>query len=71
MCPQTNPIPRLTPVLDGAELHEEEGDVLSRVRLGTHVFIDWRVNLLQLMKRDFNSNGRCDFSIGEENMLSV
>ena len=47
-----------------AELHDDEGEALERVRLGTHVYIDWRVNLLQLMKRDFNSNGRCDFSIG-------
>ncbi|XP_034244940.1 ionotropic receptor 93a [Thrips palmi] len=60
---KTAPIARLTPVLDGAELHEEENEVLSRVRAGTHVYIDWRVNLLQLMKRDFHSNGRCDFSI--------
>lgn len=51
-------------MLARAELHDDERDVLERVRRGTHVHIDWRVNLLQLMKRDFNQNGRCDFSIG-------
>ena len=54
----------MAPVVARAELHDDEGEALERVRLGTHVYIDWRVNLLQLMKRDFNSNGRCDFSIG-------
>ncbi|XP_052132135.1 ionotropic receptor 93a [Frankliniella occidentalis] len=55
--------PQFSLVLERGQVHEDEADALSRVRTGTHVLIDWQVNLLQLMKKDFNECGRCDFSI--------
>lgn len=44
--------------------------VLSRVRKGEHVFIDWRTNLQFLTKRDFVQTGRCDFTLGIQVHLS-
>ncbi|KAK3922695.1 Ionotropic receptor 93a, partial [Frankliniella fusca] len=55
--------PRFAAILERGRTHEDEAEVLALVRGGTHVLIDWQVNLLQLMKKDFNECGRCDFSI--------
>nr|WBU77228.1 ionotropic receptor [Odontothrips loti] len=55
--------PRLAPVLEGLQVHDDEDDMLARVREGTHVYIDWQVNLLQLMKKAYEHSKRCDFTI--------
>ncbi|KAJ1521518.1 hypothetical protein ONE63_003181 [Megalurothrips usitatus] len=55
--------PRLAPVLESLQVHDDEEDMLARVREGTHVYIDWQVNLLQVMKKAYAHSKRCDFTI--------
>jgi hypothetical protein len=58
--------PKYKSLLEGATIHEEQNDELvSKVRAGSHVFIEWKINLLNVMKREFIATNRCDFSLGE------
>ena len=55
---------------ENAEIHpKQDSNMIDRVRRGEHVFIDWRTNLLFLMKKEFMETGRCDFTLGAEEFL--
>lgn len=57
--------PKYRELYDHAEIHsKQDAQVVDRVRKGEHVYIDWKTNLLFLMKREFLETGRCDFSLG-------
>lgn len=50
------------------QLHERaSADVVQKVRGGKHIYIDWKANLLHIMRREYLETGRCDFSISELN----
>lgn len=38
-------------------------DVIERVRKGKHIFIDWKSNLLHIMRKHYLEFDRCDFSL--------
>jgi hypothetical protein len=58
--------PKYKSLFEGATIHEEQNDELvSKVRTGSHVFIEWKINLLNVMKREFLATNRCDFALGE------
>ena len=58
--------PKYKALFEGAKVHEEQDDELvSRVRNGSHIFIEWRLNILNLMKQEFLSTDSCDFALGE------
>jgi hypothetical protein len=58
--------PKYKLLFEGATIHEEQDeDLVSRVRSGSHVFIEWKLNLLNLMKKEFLANNNCDFALGE------
>ncbi|KAL0269534.1 UNVERIFIED_CONTAM: hypothetical protein PYX00_007235 [Menopon gallinae] len=62
--------PKYRELYDNAEIHsKQDALVIDRVRKGEHVYIDWKTNLLFLMKREFIETGRCDFSLGTEEFL--
>jgi hypothetical protein len=53
-------------LLEGAKVHEEQdAELVSSVRSGSHIFIEWKLNLLQLMKKEFLATNSCDFALGE------
>lgn len=43
---------------------QERADMLLNIENGKHVFIDWKLNLQVLMKRQFVTNSRCDLALG-------
>ena len=58
--------PKYKALFEGATVHEEQdAKLVSRVRSGSHIFIEWKLNLLKLMKQEFLSTNSCDFSLGE------
>jgi hypothetical protein len=58
--------PKYKSLFEGAKVHEEQdAELVSGVRNGSHIFIEWRLNLLKLMKQEFLSTNRCDFALGE------
>ncbi|KAK6635692.1 hypothetical protein RUM44_000946 [Polyplax serrata] len=55
---------------EGAQLHRrQDAAIVDRVRKGEHVYIDWKTNLLFLMKREHMETGTCDFALGYEEFL--
>ncbi|KAJ9582897.1 hypothetical protein L9F63_022758 [Diploptera punctata] len=62
--------PKFKGLLKGSKLHEmQDKDVMSRVRSGSHIYMDWKINLLFHMKKEFLATNRCDFTLGEEEFL--
>ncbi|XP_021926549.1 ionotropic receptor 93a [Zootermopsis nevadensis] len=62
--------PKYKSLFEGATIHEEQDDdLVSRVRSGSHVFIEWKLNLLKIMKKEFLSKNSCDFALGDEEFL--
>jgi hypothetical protein len=58
--------PKYKALLEGATVHEEQdAELVSKVRSGSHIFISWKLNLLNLMKQEFLSTNSCDFALGE------
>jgi glutamate receptor, ionotropic, invertebrate len=52
-------------LLKFAASHDElTGDIIERVRQGHHVYIDWKMNLLYIMKSQFLQTDHCDFALG-------
>ncbi|PSN38342.1 Ionotropic receptor 93a [Blattella germanica] len=63
-------LPRFKNFLQGCRAHEmEDPEVMAQVRSGSHVYVDWKINLLFLMKKEFLSTKNCDFTLGEEDFL--
>jgi len=58
--------PKYKALIEGAIVHEEQdAELVSRVRSGSHIFIARKLNLLKLMKQDFLSTNSCNFALGE------
>jgi len=58
--------PKYKALFEGATVHEEQdAELVSKVRSGSHIFIEWKINLLKLMKQEFLSTNSCDFALGE------
>jgi hypothetical protein len=58
--------PKYKSLFEGATVHEElDAELVSRVRSGSHIFIEWNLNLLNLMKNEFLATNSCDFALGE------
>ncbi|KAK7084681.1 hypothetical protein SK128_009076 [Halocaridina rubra] len=51
-----------------AERHigKESQDIYDRVRTSPHAFLEWKTNLLFIMKEQFLMTDTCDFSLGRE-----
>lgn len=43
---------------------QDRDRMLFRIENGKHVFIDWKIKLQYLMKRQFVLNSRCDLALG-------
>ncbi|XP_063220917.1 ionotropic receptor 93a-like isoform X3 [Bacillus rossius redtenbacheri] len=57
--------PRMQALFAGAEKHRDQGERLIRaVRLSRHVYLEWKINLVYLMKRQYVSTNSCDFVLG-------
>ena len=52
---------------DGLIQHDKTSDekMLNQVRQGKHVLIEWRTNLIFLMKERYLKTDRCDYSLGK------
>lgn len=47
-----------------AETHDEaSSSVIQRIRDGKYVYIDWRVNLLSIMRKSYAETERCDITM--------
>lgn len=47
-------------------VHERaSGEMVQMVRNGKHVYVDWKTNILHIMKKEFLLNDRCDFSMSK------
>jgi hypothetical protein len=58
--------PKYKALSEGAKVHDEQdAELVSAVRNGSHIFIEWKLNLLNLMKQEFLSTNRCDFALGQ------
>lgn len=59
-------------LLSKAERHNSTNDIsiVTRVREGNHVLIDWRSSLKYLMRKDLLQSGRCHFSLSSEDFIS-
>lgn len=59
--------PKFKELYDKMETHREVSDsVISRIRAGTHVFIQRRTTLLYLLKKEYQKSNRCDFTLGKK-----
>ncbi|XP_063220916.1 ionotropic receptor 93a-like isoform X2 [Bacillus rossius redtenbacheri] len=59
--------PRMQALFAGAEKHRDQGERLIRaVRLSRHVYLEWKINLVYLMKRQYVSTNSCDFVLAKE-----
>lgn len=57
-------LPKFVRLNDTSFIHTQATDeVIDMVRNGRHVYIDWKTNLMHIMKRQFLRNDRCDFSL--------
>ncbi|KAJ4451385.1 hypothetical protein ANN_02847, partial [Periplaneta americana] len=62
--------PKYKELYEGAIVHDEQNaEMVTKVRSGSHVFIEWKLNLLNLMKKEFLATNSCDFALGEEDFL--
>lgn len=53
-------------------IHERAStEAVQLIRNGKHVFVDWKTNILHIMKKEFLINDRCDFSISKEINLNI
>lgn len=48
---------------------EENDEIIDQVRAGHHVYIDWKINLQWIMKREYLKSGRCEFSYSVEDFM--
>lgn len=54
----------------GAKFYPDENDeVIEKVRNGKHVYIDWRSNLLYIMRREHLKTETCDFALSTEEFM--
>ncbi|XP_076061279.1 ionotropic receptor 93a-like [Oratosquilla oratoria] len=59
--------PKFAKVGEDAENHEALDDSLFyRIREEDHAYLEWKTNLLFLMKEQFLRTDRCDYSLGKE-----
>ncbi|XP_042864338.1 ionotropic receptor 93a-like [Penaeus japonicus] len=51
-----------------AEVHDAKSSqaLYDRVRSSPHAFLEWKTNLLFIMKDEFRATDSCDFSLGKE-----
>ncbi|XP_047486802.1 LOW QUALITY PROTEIN: ionotropic receptor 93a-like [Penaeus chinensis] len=51
-----------------AEVHDAKSSQMlyDRVRSSPHAFLEWKTNLLFIMKDEFKATDSCDFSLGKE-----
>lgn len=48
---------------------DENDDIINDVRNGKNVYIDWRSNLLYIMRREFLKTDSCDFALSSEEFM--
>ncbi|CRL07373.1 CLUMA_CG020350, isoform A [Clunio marinus] len=54
----------------GANFYPDENEeIIENVRKGKHVYIDWRSNLKQIMRREHLKTESCDFSLSFEEFM--
>ena len=62
--------PKYTKLFRGAEfLVEDTPHEIDQIRKGKYVYIDWRVNLQFIMRREFLNTDRCDFALSFDEFL--
>ncbi|XP_037067958.1 ionotropic receptor 93a-like [Pollicipes pollicipes] len=66
-----SPEPKFRKIYDGAKIHngDTDKDILAMVRYENHIYIEWKTNLLFLMKEEFRRNDRCYYSLAKENFF--
>ncbi|XP_026467499.1 ionotropic receptor 93a-like [Ctenocephalides felis] len=47
----------------------ENEDMIEMVRQGKHVFVDWKINLQYIMKKEFLQTDGCDFALSSEEFI--
>ncbi|KAJ6638184.1 Ionotropic receptor 93a [Pseudolycoriella hygida] len=45
------------------------GEIIQSVKMGKHIYIDWKTNLKFIMKNDYLETNRCELGIGEEEFV--
>lgn len=54
-------------IYEGAILHDKSDEkLLEMIRNNQHYYIEWKTNLLFLMKQDYLKSNSCDFSLATE-----
>lgn len=48
---------------------DETESIIDNIRDGKHAFIDWRSNLLYIMRREYLKTETCDFSLSVEEFM--
>jgi glutamate receptor, ionotropic, invertebrate len=59
--------PKHQKLLKYTALHDElSEEIVERIRRGQHVYIDWKTNLLYIMKNQYEKTDHCDFALGKQ-----
>jgi hypothetical protein len=63
-------IPKYTQLHKGATFYQEENEgIADQVRKGKHVYIDWKSNLLYIMRREHLKTETCDFALSFDEFM--
>ncbi|XP_066991910.2 ionotropic receptor 93a [Anabrus simplex] len=62
--------PKFQKLYEGAILHEkQDSELADQIRTGHHAFLEWRVNLMHFMRKEYMVTNHCDFSLGAEDFF--
>ncbi len=54
-------------IYEGAIFHDQaDENLLAKIRDHHHYYIEWKTNLLFIMKRNFLQSNACDYSLGRK-----
>ncbi|KAG5667976.1 hypothetical protein PVAND_015934 [Polypedilum vanderplanki] len=66
----SNDIPKYETLYKGAKFHSDENpEIIDLVRQGKHVYIDWKSNLLYIMRREYLKTETCDFALSSDEFM--
>jgi hypothetical protein len=69
---QTSEDPKYRSLYEGSIFADQSDDtLLEKIRDHNHYYIEWKTNLLFLMKSDYLKTNTCDFSLGEHLMVTT
>lgn len=63
-------LPKYNQLYKGATFYQEENErIANEVRIGKHVYIDWKSNLQYIMRREHLKTETCDFALSHDEFM--